>query len=69
VERHDDEGREFATKTGHKIVNASADEEAKMTARMMPLLDAYVKSMKEKGLPGDEVLKWCQDYLKTAPAN
>jgi TRAP-type C4-dicarboxylate transport system substrate-binding protein len=65
----DDEGREFATKTGHKIVNASADEEAKMTARMMPLLDAYVKSMKEKGLPGDEVLKWCQDYLKTAPAN
>jgi len=28
-----------------------------------------VKSMKEKGLPGEEALKWCQDYLKTAPAN
>jgi hypothetical protein len=36
---------------------------------MKPVLDAYVKSMKEKGLPGEEVLKWCQDYLKTAPAN
>lgn len=65
----DDEGLEFAKKTGQKIINASADEEAKMTARMTPLLDAYVKSMKEKGLPGDEALKWCLDYLKTAPVN
>jgi TRAP-type C4-dicarboxylate transport system substrate-binding protein len=65
----DEDGLEFAKKTGQIIVNASADEEAKMTARMTPLLDAYVKSMKEKGLPGDEVLKWCQDYLKNAPAN
>ena len=34
---------------------------------MKPLFDAYVKSMKEKGLPGEEVLKWCRNYLKTAP--
>ena len=65
----DDEGRELALKTGHKIVYASAEEEAKMRERMKPLFDAYVKSMKDKGLPGEEVLKWCQDYLKTAPAN
>lgn len=65
----DDEGRDYALKNGHKIVMASADEEVKMKQRMQPILDAYVKSMKEKGLPGEEVLKWCQDYLKTAPAN
>ncbi len=65
----DDEGREFAIKTGHHITKATPEEEAKMRERMKPILDAYVKSMKEKGLPGEEVLKWCQDYLKTAPAN
>lgn len=65
----DVEGLEFAKKTGQKIVYAPPEEEAKMRERMQPLLDAYMKSMKEKGLPGEEVLKWCQDYLKTAPAN
>jgi len=65
----DEEGREFAMKTGQKIVEAAPDEEAKMRERMKPLLEAYMKSMKEKGLPGEEVLKWCLDYLKTAPAN
>jgi len=33
------------------------------------VLDAYVASMKEKGLPGQETLKWCLEYLKTAPTN
>ena len=63
----DDEGLEFAKTTGQKIVYASPEEETKMRARMTPVLDAYVKSMKEKGLQGEEVLKWCLDYLKTAP--
>lgn len=65
----DDEGREFAIKNGQKIVRAGAEEERVMKERMKPVLDAYVASMKEKGLPGAEALKWCQDYLKTAPAN
>jgi TRAP-type transport system periplasmic protein len=65
----DDEGREFAIKNGQKIVKAGPEEEAVMRERMKPVLDAYVASMKEKGLPGAEALKWCQDYLKTAPAN
>ncbi|HVP80370.1 MAG TPA: TRAP transporter substrate-binding protein [Thermodesulfobacteriota bacterium] len=65
----DDEGREFAIKTGQHITKVGPEEEARMRERMQPIFDAYVKSMKEKGLPGEEVLKWCQDYLKTAPAN
>ncbi len=65
----DDEGREFAIKNGQKIVKAGPEEEAAMRERMQPVLAAYVASMKEKGLPGAEALKWCQDYLKTAPAN
>ena len=65
----DEDGLEFAKKTGQKIVYATPEEETKMRERMKPLLEAYVKSMKEKGLPGEEVLKWCQDWLKSAPAN
>jgi TRAP-type C4-dicarboxylate transport system substrate-binding protein len=65
----DDEGREWAIKNGQKIVKAGPEEEAVMRERMKPVLEAYVASMKEKGLPGAEALKWCQDYLKTAPAN
>lgn len=64
----DEEGREFAIKNGQKIVMASPEEQVIMKKKMQPILDAYVASMKEKGLPGEEVLTWCLDYLKTAPA-
>jgi hypothetical protein len=29
-----------------------------------PILNEYEKAMKEKGLPGEEVLKFCLDFLK-----
>jgi len=64
----DENGLEFAEKTGQTIVYANPAEEAKMREKMKPILDAYVKSMEEKGLPGEEALRWCQNYLKTAPA-
>lgn len=64
----DEDGLEFAKKTGQKFVYAGPAEEAQMHERMKPLFDAYVKSMKEKGLPGEEALKFCLDYLKTHPA-
>ena len=42
----------------------SAEENTRWSARLRPILDEYVKTMKEKGLPGDEALKFCVDYLK-----
>jgi hypothetical protein len=30
----------------------------------MPVLDDYVKAMKDKNLPGDEALKFSQEELK-----
>ncbi len=65
----DDDALDYAKKAGHKITYASPADEVKMAEKMKPLFDAYVKSMKEKGLPGQEALTWCQNYLKTAPAN
>jgi len=32
--------------------------------RVRPILDDYVKEMKAKNLPGEEALKFAQDYLK-----
>jgi len=50
-----------------KVVTISPDEVRISVEKMKPLLEAYVKRMKEKGLPGEESLKFCQDYLKTHP--
>lgn len=65
----DAEAIDFVTKRGHKITKATQAEEATMRERQKPLLDAYVKNTKAKGLPGDEVLRWVQAYLKTAAGN
>jgi hypothetical protein len=28
------------------------------------MIDEYIKAMKAKGLPGDEAVKFCKDWLK-----
>jgi len=60
----DVEGKESALKQGHKFIPLSKEEDARWTDRMRPILDDYVKTMKEKGLSGDQALKFCLDYLK-----
>jgi len=34
---------------------------------MKPIHDKYVNMTKPKGLPGDEALKFCLDYIKAHP--
>ena len=60
----DKEGYEFTKKRGNKIIALSKKEDARWVAAVKPILDDYVKNMKAKGLPGDEALKFCIDYLK-----
>ena len=60
----DKEGRELAQKKGHKFIPLSKEEDARWAEKMKPILEDYVKANKAKGLPGDEALKFCQDYLK-----
>jgi TRAP-type transport system periplasmic protein len=60
----DREGRELAQKKGHKFIALSKEEDARWAEKMKPILEDYVKANKAKGLPGDEALKFCQDYLK-----
>jgi len=54
-------------KPGFTIVNATPQEEAQARERMKPILDDFVKKMKAKGLPGEEAVKFCQDWLAKNP--
>ncbi len=55
----------FAKGKGVNFIKVSKEEEAATAQKMKPILSGYVKMAKSKGLPGDQALKFCQDYLKT----
>ena len=61
----DKEAIEVVQARGGKIIALSKEEDARWAAQVRPLLDEYAKGVKAKGLPGDEVLKFCLDYLKS----
>jgi TRAP-type C4-dicarboxylate transport system substrate-binding protein len=63
----DNAAEEFAKSKGVTFVAVSKAEEAATAKKMKPILDEYVKMTKSKGLPGDQALKFCQDFLKTNP--
>ena len=60
----DKSGKEFALKLGNKIISLPKGENEKWVKAVSPLLEEYVKKMKEKGLPGEDALKFCLDTLK-----
>jgi TRAP-type C4-dicarboxylate transport system substrate-binding protein len=57
-------GKEFFVQQGGKVIVLSKEEDARWTARIRPVVDKYVTELNSKGLPGDEALKICKDYLK-----
>jgi TRAP-type transport system periplasmic protein len=61
----DQEGKDFFIQKGGKVIVLSKAENDRWAERVRPVLDDYVRDMKSKGLPGDEALKFCIDYLKT----
>jgi TRAP-type C4-dicarboxylate transport system substrate-binding protein len=54
----DKAGKDFTIKLGNKIIPLSVDENRKWERAVKPLFDEYVKNMKDKGLPGEEVLRF-----------
>jgi TRAP-type C4-dicarboxylate transport system substrate-binding protein len=60
----DREGREFTLSKGNKIVQLSREENERWAEAVKPLLGAYVKKAKSRGLPGDDAVKFCLDYLR-----
>ena len=59
----DKAGRDFTIKLGNKIISVSVDENRKWERALKPLYDDYVKSMKDKGLPGQEVLRFFLEQI------
>lgn len=60
----DKQGKDFVIKLGNQIITLTKDESEKWTKAVKPLFDEYVKEKSAKGLPAEEALKFCQDYLK-----
>ena len=54
-------------KSGGHILRVSKTEREKTAAKMKPVFDEYLQSTRAKGLPGDEALKFCLDYVKAHP--
>ncbi len=60
----DKSGMEFTKKLGNQVIQLSKEEDERWVKAVRPVFDEYVKSMKEKGLPGEEALKFCLEELK-----
>jgi TRAP-type C4-dicarboxylate transport system substrate-binding protein len=60
----DKEGKATGEAMGHKTLSLTKEEDARWAKLVTPIMDDYVKAMKEKGLPGEDALKFCQEELK-----
>ncbi len=60
----DNKAKEFAISKGVNFVEVSDEEIAETAEKMKPILDEYIEMTKSKGLPGEEALKFSQDFLK-----
>lgn len=60
----DSEAYSFVKARGNRIITLSKEEDARWAAAVRPVIDDYIKTMKAKGLPADETIKFFQSYLK-----
>jgi TRAP-type C4-dicarboxylate transport system substrate-binding protein len=60
----DKEGYAYSKARGNKVIALSKEEDARWAKAVRPLLDEQIKSLKGKGLPGDEAVKFAVDFLK-----
>jgi TRAP-type C4-dicarboxylate transport system substrate-binding protein len=60
----DKSGRGFTLKLGNQIIALPQGEDQRWAKAVGLILDDYVNNMQGKGLPGNEALKFCLEYLK-----
>ena len=63
----DDRAVTFSKGKGVTFVKVSKEDEAFTAEKMKPILGDYVKMTTAKGLPGDEALKFVQEFLAKNP--
>jgi TRAP-type C4-dicarboxylate transport system substrate-binding protein len=57
-------GYDWSATKGHKVIALSKEEDAKWAAAVKPIYEKYAAEVQAKGLPGNEALKFCLDFLK-----
>jgi TRAP-type C4-dicarboxylate transport system substrate-binding protein len=63
-DEYDKVGRDFALKLGDQIIPLTKEEDERWAKKVSVTFQDYLTGTKEKMLPGEAVLKFCQDYLR-----
>jgi len=64
----DVEGKKYSESLGNKVIKLPAEENQRWAKRVEEsALMQYVKETKSKGLPGDQALQFCKEYIKAYP--
>ncbi|HVN24072.1 MAG TPA: TRAP transporter substrate-binding protein [Syntrophorhabdales bacterium] len=61
----DKEGADLLISKGGKVIVLPAQEQEKWKAALKPMFEEYIKELNSKGLPGNEAVKFCMDYVKS----
>lgn len=76
VDRHgqawdqaDEEGRAYVSELNKKIITLSEEENSRWREKIQPLLDGYVQSAEDTGLPGEPFLSDLQNFVKAEAAD
>lgn len=59
----DKKGYDVIRARGNQIISLSQEEDWRWTKLVKPIFDEYVKNMRDKGLPGEEALKFALETL------
>lgn len=63
----DKEGIEYTKSKGNQIIYLTKEENDRWAKLAQPIFEETAKAINAKGLPGEEGLKFIQDYLKKNP--
>jgi TRAP-type C4-dicarboxylate transport system substrate-binding protein len=63
----DKEATELANQKGIKLIKATKEQEAQVAEKMKAVKAEWVKKTSEKGLPAQEALDFCIEYVKAHP--
>jgi TRAP-type transport system periplasmic protein len=56
-------GYQWAATKGHQVIALSREEDDRWASAVKPIYEKYVAEVQAKGLPGNEALNFCLDYL------
>ncbi len=60
---NDSEGRKFTLSLGNEIIPLSEEENSRWKKAVSPIIDNYIKTAREKGLPGEKAAKEIESLI------